>query len=427
MKASELGRTAFTEIRAHKVRSALTCLSLSIGVAAVLYTFSQTGGMKARYVKFFELSGPGRIKIERKQGYTSRGLSKGLTWEDAVRLRKNFPELHMVFAVVRRWGTRMRFGDFKEDNIMAWGVNEEWSKRDWVYTVKGRFFNKEDVKDARRVCVVIQPGGWVKKPWWAKYYTVHPLEKLVRQREIVGKEILIEDHLFTVVGVLTEPPRDRDPRWFREGFGGSGTIMVPITTYQYCLGRRWGRRSGPEYVDQIHVDTGDTATVGVYLNRVQMLLKSRHRGEKDFEVKDYRDVIQGAMKRMRDRAVSILVIGIVAVLASGIGIMNVTLATIFSRIREIGIRRAIGASRTDIISQFVVEAMALGAIGGLAGTGLGWLLVDKLAPDPEFMAPVGAAYIAWALLIALGTGFLFSLYPAYQASRLDPVEALRYE
>ncbi|MBI5883283.1 MAG: ABC transporter permease [Elusimicrobia bacterium] len=427
MKIAELGRTAYLEIRAHKVRSALTCLSLAIGVAAVLYTFSQTGGMEARYAKFIELSGPGRIKIDKKQNYQSRGLSKGLTWQDAVQLRRTFPELHMVSPVVRRWGTRMRFGGFKDDNLLAWGVTEEWAKRDWVYTLKGRYLTKEDVDSARRVCVVIQPGGWIKKPWWAKYFKVTPLEKFVKQREVIGKEIHLEDHLFTVVGVITEPPRDKDPRWFREGFGGNGTVLVPITTYQYTLGRRWGRQGGLEAVDQINVDTGETATVGVYLNRIQMLLKSRHRGEKDFDVKDYREVIAGAMKRMRDRAKSILVIGIVAVLASGIGIMNVTLATIFSRIREIGIRRALGATRLDIVAQFVVEATAMGAIGGLAGTGLGWLLVDKLAPDPEFMAPVGAAYIGWALLIALGTGFFFSLYPAWQASRLDPVESLRYE
>ncbi|MBI5625355.1 MAG: ABC transporter permease [Elusimicrobia bacterium] len=427
MRLPELGRTAFVEIRAHKVRSALTCLSLAIGVAAVLYTLSQTQGMAARYAKFIELSGPGRIRIERKQNYVSRGLSKGLTWEDAVALRKNFPELYMVSPVVRRWGTRVRIGDFKEDNILAWGVTEEWARRDWVYETQGRFINKTDVDSAARTCVIIQPGGWVKKPWWAKYFTVTPLDKFLKQRSVVGKQLQIEDHLFTIVGVITEPPRDRDPRWFSEGYGGKGTVLVPITTYQDTLGRRWGRRGGSEYVDTIHVDTGDTASVGIYLNRVGMLLKSRHRGEKDIEVKDYRDVIQGAMKRMRDRAMSILVIGIVAVLASGIGIMNVTLATIFSRIREIGIRRALGATRLDIIAQFVVEATALGAIGGLVGTGLGWLLVDKLAPDPEFMAPMGAVSVAWALLIALGTGFFFSLYPAWQASRLDPVESLRYE
>ncbi|MFA6318917.1 MAG: ABC transporter permease [Elusimicrobiota bacterium] len=427
MKASELGRTAYLEIRAHKVRSALTCLSLAIGVAAVLYTLSQTGGMKERWLKFITLSGPGRIRIDKKQNYVSRGLSKGLTWQDAVQLRKNFPELHMVSPIVRRWGTRMRLGDFKEDSINVWGVTHEWARRDWVYALKGRFLDSTDVDEAKRVCVIIQPGGWVKKQWWAKYFTVKPIEKLLNQRELVGKEILLEEHLFTVVGVITEPPRDRDPRWMREGYGGNGTILVPITTYQYTLGRRWGRSGGVEQVDQIHVDSGDAATVGVYLNRVSMLLKSRHRGEKDFEVKDYRDIAQGAMKRMKDRANSILVIGIVAILASGIGIMNVTLATIFSRIREIGIRRALGATRLDIIAQFVVEAMAIGAIGGLIGTGIGWLLVDKLAPDPEFMAPMGAASVGWALLVALGTGFFFSLYPAWQASRLDPVESLHYE
>ncbi|MBI5211124.1 MAG: ABC transporter permease [Elusimicrobia bacterium] len=427
MRISELSRTAYLEIRAHKVRSALTGLSLAIGVAAILYTFSQTGGMKGRYLKFIELSGPGRIKIEKKRGYTSRGLSKGLTWSDARALRERFPELHMVYPIVRRWGTRMRLGDFKEDSVVIWATTDEYVKRDWVYTVTGRFFSRREVEEVARVCVVIEPGGWVEKPWWAKYFPVTPLEKLLKHKAVVGKQLTLEDHVFTVIGVLKEPPRDRDPRWFREGFGGSGNILVPITTYHYYLARKAGRWGGGDSVDQIHVDTGDSASVAATLERVKKLLTFRHRGEKDFDAKDYREIIAGALQRLRERALSILVIGIVAVLASGIGIMNVTLATIFSRIREIGIRRALGASRFDIIAQFVVEATALGAMGGAAGTGIGILLIKKLAPDPEFMAPIGPLYVGGALLIALGTGFLFSLYPAYQASRLDPVESLRYE
>ena len=199
-------------------------------------------------------------------------------------------------------------------------------------------------------------------------------------------------------------------------------IVVPITAFQDYLVK--GRLR--EAVDSIEVDTGDQKTASLYLRRIDGLLETLHR-ERDFEVKDFRAIMAGAMAEIRRFIISIGIIGIVAVLASGIGIMNVTLATIFSRVREIGIRRALGATRSDIIWQFVAEATALGAVGGVAGVFLGSALIVYLAPREERMAHLGPLYILAALAIALATGFFFSLYPAYTAASFDPVEALRYE
>jgi len=236
--------------------------------------------------------------------------------------------------------------------------------------------------------------------------------------------MLLGDHLFTVVGVIKEPPKDRDPRWFRS-WGGEGLVLVPATTFQRFLTPRY--QKNPEVIEKIDVDTGDAETAALYLRRIKVLLQARHRGEEDFEIKDYREIMQGALKQMKEFVLSILIIGIVAILASGIGIMNVTLATIFSRVREIGIRRALGATRADIVWQFVSEAMMLGVIGGVGGTGLGILGIWALAPKEDRMLEISLLHVCGALLIALGTGFLFALYPAYKASRFDPIEALHYE
>src|SRR5262249_2872803 len=151
--------------------------------------------------------------------------------------------------------------------------------------------------------------------------------------DALGHDALIEGHLFRVVGILQEPPKDTDPRWFRDS-GGDGMVIVPITAFHDYL-RQKGRQ--PDAVDQIDVDTGDAATASLYIRKIEGLLVSRHR-EDDVEVKDFREIMQGAFGEILKMIISILVIGIVAVLASGIGIMNVTLATIFSRVREIGIR-----------------------------------------------------------------------------------------
>lgn len=404
----------------------MTCLSLSIGIAAVLFTFSQVDGLKKRFRQAIELSGPGRIEIKEKRGYASRGLSSGLTWEDAQAIREHWPEFYMVHPMKRRWGARFSFESYRFDDIVIWATTEEWAKRNWVYTMEGRFFNASDIAGAARVCVLIQPGGWIVKPFWAKYFPEMRIEKMLNRRSLVGRQVLIEDHLFTVAGILREPPRDKDPRWGHSGYGGSGNILVPITTYQRYL-IPGHEKKGHNRIQEIAVETGSAETIATALRRIEGLLKTRHRGEKDYEIKDYRQLVEGRMKRLRERAATIMVIGIVAVLASGIGIMNVTLATIYSRIREIGIRRALGATRLDIISQFVSEAMSLGLLASAAGTGLGILAVKHLSPDPDWAAPLTLIHFGWALLIALGTGFLFSLYPAYQASRYDPVEALRYE
>ena len=426
MRLREAVAIGLTEIGAHKVRSALSCLSISIGVAAMVYTFSQIEGMSRRFDRAVALSGPGRLTVERKQGYVSRGLSPGLTSRDAGEIRARWPELFMVYPVARRYGTRFVMGDFRNSDIRIDATTEEWRKRDWVYSLRGRFFNSRDVAESARVCVLIQPGGWVRTPPWARYFTDSVLGKALAHHDALGRTIRIEDHLFTVIGILREPPMDRDPRWIHSGWGGSGVALVPITTYHHFLGRsRYGQPQ--DTVDEIQVDTGDGSNAGLYRRRIEALLKSLHRGEDDVTIRDFREIIQGVLNRIRQYAMAILAIGIVAILAGGIGIMNVTLATVFSRIREIGIRRALGATRGDILGQFLTEATLLGGVGGLAGVGLGAAAVTYLSPRADRMAEISFWHVLAALAIAAAAAFLFALYPAYQASRLDPIEALRYE
>jgi putative ABC transport system permease protein len=279
------------------------------------------------------------------------------------------------------------------------------------------------------VCVLKQPGGWVDKPFWAHYFPEQAIEKVLKRRDLLGHQVLLEDHLFRVVGIIKEPPRDKDPRWFNRDWDGGnigGTILVPSTAFRQFLTRTWGSQN-PDAVDQIQVDTGNEATVALYKRRIEALLKARHRGEVDYDIRDYREIIEGALGQVKEYAVGVAVIGIVAILAGGIGIMNVTLATIFSRVREIGIRRALGATRRDIIAQFLIEATLLGTLGGTVGAGLGVAAVTYLAPEADWMARISAVHILAAMGIAAATAFGFALYPAYQAARLDPIESLHYE
>jgi putative ABC transport system permease protein len=424
MKISELTHAATVEIRAHKTRSAMTSLSLAIGIAAMLFTFSQTAGMMKRYGEALRLAGPGRLVISAKKNYISKGLSPGLTYGDAVAIRREYPELYMVSPQNESWRTTGRMDTFRNEGLQVNGITPEWMKRDWVYTLRGRFLNERDLNESARVCILVESGSWIKKPHWARWMPEAALTKYIVRHDPLGKSIMLGEHLFTVVGVIKEPPKDRDPRWFRS-WGGEGLVLVPATTFALFLTPRY--QKNPEVIRKINVDTGDAATAAAYLQQLKRMLKARHRGEEDFEIKDYREIMQSALKQMKEFVISIMIIGIIAILASGIGIMNVTLATIFSRVREIGIRRALGATRADIVWQFTTEAMMLGAIGGVGGTGLGILGIWYLAPKDARMLQISPLHVAGALLIALGTGFAFSLYPAWKASRFDPVEALHYE
>lgn len=427
MLVGESLRTGFLEIWSHKMRSFLSFSAIAFGTAAILYTFAEVHSMSVRREKAFELAGPGRLEISGKRDYVSRGLSKGLTLGDARALRAAFPSLYMVSPTATRYGTLFQDGAFHNDDVSAIGVDVDWARRDWVYTTRGRFLNERDVEEASRVCVIEEPGGWVTKPFWARFFTTSKFEEYILRNDVLGRRVRLGDHLFTVVGVLRNPPRDQDPRWFNRRFGRGGTVYVPITAHQRYLTRS---RGTVDRIDELIVDTGAEATVPAMKRAIEALLTVRHRGEADFELEDFRETVQGILNQQRQYAVAVMAVGIIAILAGGVGIMNVTLATIFSRVREIGIRRAIGATRADILVQFVIEAMLLGLFGGVAGVALGMTGVYTIARRPGMgseVVPLAWWHLLATLSIAVGAGFLFSLYPAYQASKMDPVEALRYE
>jgi len=419
----EAFRAGAREIYANKFRSALSFTAVSVGVASLLYTMAQTKGMQDALQKNLDLMGPGRMTVEKKRNYKSKGLSRGLSYADAKALRRELPDLYMV-TPRSSYSVKLYHGRTKVEGVNVAGTTPEFRRRDWVYTLNGRFINEWDVENRARVVVMVEPAVWIKKPFWAKFWGEDdPYDAFGKRVNLLGARIRLEDAVFTVVGVLTPPPRDLDPRW---DSWNTPNALMPITAFQHAFSRS---ADNPDAVDEIQVETGSDRTLGSRRRQIEMILKRRHRGEEDFEIKDMREEIESKMEDMRKYVKAGFALGIVALLAGGIGIMNVTLATIFARVREIGIRRAIGAGRSDILAQFLLEAAMLGAAGGLAGVALGlgglkWLATLGGTRD---VAEITWTQCAEGIALAAFVSAAFALVPAYRASRLDPVEALKAE
>ena len=424
MNLGEAARTAAREIRVHKVRSLLSFAAISVGAASLLYTLAQTRGMQEATQRNLELMGPGALSVSHSSHYEGRGLSKGLTVEDADSIRREIPELYMVSPTANTWNADMQFEGRRIDDANVVGVTTEWRKRDWVYRLRGRFIDDADVRGAARVCVVVEPGGWLVKPFWAKFWSwKSPFDDLVTRRDMLGSRLRLGGHDFLVVGAIKLPPRDKDPRWQA---WGNPSIIVPLSSFGRYLSAYSDR--APDAIDAIKVDTGDETKLPWAKRRIESLLKARHRGEEDFEVKNLRQDVEDSIQEESKYVAVALALGVVALLSGGIGILNVTLAAVYSRVREIGIRRALGAGRGDVMALFLLEAALLGLAGGAAGVLLGAFGIEKLAKGTGRDVAELAWYHAAAMIVLSSVvAAVFAAYPAWRASLLDPIEALREE
>lgn len=423
MNLGEAVRSAAREIRVHKVRSLLSFSAISVGAASLLYTLAQTRGMQEATRRNLELMGPGALSVQQAEHYEGKGLSKGLSVGDADAIRTELPDLAMVSPTASAWSGFVLDGK-RISNARIEGITPEWRKRDWVYTLRGRFLSDEDLREDARVCLVVEPGGWIKKPFWLSFWSwKSDFDDLVSRRDLLGARLRIGGHDFLVVGALKLPPHDKDPRWQS---WNDPAVLVPLSAFGRYLSQDEEGRA--DAIESIKLDTGDEKTLPAVKRRVEALMLQRHRGEKDFEVKNLREDVEDSIKEESKYVAVAIALGIVALLSGGIGILNVTLAAVYSRVREIGIRRALGASRGDIMALFLAEAALLGLAGGLAGVGLGVAGIDKLAKAAERDVADMAWYHAAAMvLLSSAVAAAFAAYPAWRASRLDPIEALREE
>jgi putative ABC transport system permease protein len=398
-------------LSAHKLRSFLTMLGIIFGVAAVIAMLSIGAGAKKEALDQIKLLGMNNIIIRSYPIETEedeRGTvveAKGLTMADGRSLNTLNPLV--ITSVPQKEMAEMRVSRKSEEaEATIVGTTPDLKDVLNLTPVRGNFFTYQDVHDSRRVCVL---GHQIKRQLF--YY-----------EDAVGKQIKIGTLWFTVAGVIEPKPRST-------GKGGVGDrdmnldVYIPLSSLIY----RFDIDPAEPEVDQIILNVSDETRIKEAANLARSLLEIRHN-----MMEDYRIVVPEELLRQSQRTQRIfnIVMGAIAgisLLVGGIGIMNIMLASILERTREIGIRRAMGATQKDILGQFLIEAVLLSFSGGLLGILVGFLMTKAISSYAGWKTIVDVGSIFLAFFVSASVGIVFGIYPARKAARLDPIESLRYE
>jgi len=331
----------------------------------------------------------------------------------------------MVSPEGRSWINVLEYNHNRAITFMT-GATPDWVKRDFVYTLRGRFLNWHDMENDLRVCVLVKKAppeyaNSFEKSKVKQWGNLAGFDTLVSHNDLLDKAITIGNISFTVVGILEELPASKRPENII-GRSQNFKAIAPITTL-----RRFHILPQQRSLD-VSIDTGDENTFDETLKQIKNFLKIRYGRDDAFIIENQMDLIRERTETSIKNSLMTISLGMLAFIAGGIGIMNVTLATVFARTKEIGIRRAIGASRGDIMLQFIVEAVMLGLIGGVLGSAIGYVWNGPVRVIFGLGGDMVAPWIPLvSVLIAAITSFVFAIYPAWLASNLKPADALRAE
>jgi putative ABC transport system permease protein len=400
-------RIALAALRANPLRAALTTLGIVIAVAAVIAVVSIVQGLQFMIVGQLQEVGANFLIVlpdfqqQQGPGVVSRQIK--LTWDDGQAIADEVPGVDRITPLLVG-KQEVRYRDRRHEPDFVMGVNDDFPEIHNYFVEDGRFFSQIDLQHRRKVAVI---GRKV-------------VDALRLGESAVGREIYVGGRSATVIGVMEEKGQAL-------GQDLDDLVFVPFDTALTLF----GRRAGDQVQLRLKAEPESVAEVEEGIRRV---LRRRHAipedDPNDFQVLKQDDLLD--LYRSILGAVTAVIGGVVgvALIVGGIGIMNIMLVSVTERTREIGLRKAVGARRRDILWQFLIEAVALSLLGGVLGLalgyGLGALVIALLPIDlPPAYVPL------WAVLLAFGfsaaVGIFFGIYPASKASRLDPIEALRYE
>ena len=399
---------------AHKLRSLLTMLGMIFGVGAVVAMLSITAGAQKEMMSFIDQLGVNNIIVEAREAVDRnelqavRAISPGLTFRDYRAILENVQGLEAV-TPRKRFKPMRVLPKTSQEAPQLIGVLPNFTEINSLKLISGRFFSHEEHDRSAPVCVL---GDSAKV-------------NLLGFEDAIGKYVKVNDTWLQVIGVLTPQLSAEADVEGLQALNRNNLVIAPLNTVM----RRFEDNNSylKDEIDGIYMKVTPTTDSVETANVVRAILTATHKDAGDFTV-----VVPAGLLEERRRTqfifniVMICIAGI-SLLVGGIGIMNIMLATVLERTREIGIRRAIGARQGDIVRQFLTEAVMISIVGGLIGIAFGFTLSRLIASAAGWSTVVTTSSIAVAFGVSVFIGLLFGIYPAVQAAKLDPIEAIRYE
>ncbi|MBN1188683.1 MAG: ABC transporter permease [Dehalococcoidales bacterium] len=401
--------TAWTAVITHKLRSFLTILGVVIGVAAVIILMSVGRGTEQQILSSLSSLGANMITI--RPGSTSQGGVRGgfgsastLTLEDARAIAMDVTNINGV-APTSMTGMQVIAGN-QNMSVMITGITPSYQDINEVMLSSGDYITVDAYERASKVALIGQAVS----------------QTLFLENDPVGEKIRMGNTVFTVIGLLEHKG---------EGFFSSDNyIYIPLSTLQGIMARSV-TTSGEHTVNSITVQAVDEKSIDSVKEQITAILQERHHiafgAENDFSITSTDEITDTITTSMQSMTILLGAIAGISLLVGGIGVMNIMLVSVMERRREIGIRKALGAKERDIWGQFLLDAALLTFAGGIIGVAIGWAGSYMIGQTGAVSTLVTSDTVLLAVGVSVGIGLFFGFYPAWQGSRLDPIQALRSE
>jgi putative ABC transport system permease protein len=404
----------FDNLLTHKLRSLLTMLGMIFGVAAVVSMLSIGAGAQQKVMAFIEQLGVRNLIVEAKEAVNGQELQKrrlvtpGLTLDDLAVIRGSVKEV-VASSPRKRFTPTKMIPKPQQDTPVVYGVEPSFQEISGLQVVEGRFFNRDENDHAAPVCVL---GSGAKI-------------SLFGATDPIGQYMKIDDQWLHVIGVVAPQLSAQADVAGVPAQDSNNLIYAPVNSVIMRMEDSMSYLK--DEIDGIYLQLGTASETPSVAEIVRGILNVSHRNAGDFSLVVPAELL--AEQRRTERLFNTVMVAIasISLLVGGIGIMNIMLASILERTREIGVRRAVGARQMDIVRQFVIEAVLISVAGGVLGVFFGFGMSRLIAWLAGWSTIVTVSSILLAFLVSISVGLVFGIYPAVKAARLNPVEAIRYE